>query len=307
MPSAASRALTIDPAILQRLTGIELRSRFLVRGLFSSRHRTSDFGSSMEFIEHREYRWGDELRTIDWRVFGRSDRFYVKVHEMEADMRVQLVVDTSESMRVRPAPGLPGKLDLACVIAGAVATMAVEQQDSVGLFMIGDRIDTHLPARQGEMHLSQIFGRLSAPRGRGGGAFGRSLLEAGARAGTRGMMFVMTDALDDAGELSAALRILRQRTQDVTLIRIFDRRELDFPFDRMTEFRDPENDRRVYADPQGVRQNYLLALRAHRDRVADICRRAEADLLELDNTSDLARLLSSHMIRRLTMRGMGRC
>ena len=306
-PSRQATELRIDPRLLQRLHDIELRSRFLVRGLFSSRHRTSDFGSSTEFIEHREYRWGDELRNIDWRVFGRSDRFYVKVHEMEADMRVHLVVDCSESMRVPPPPGLPGKLDLACVIAGAVASMVVGQQDSVGLYMIGDRLDVEIPARQGEMHLHQAMRCLASPPRGHGGAFGKHLLGAGGRAGTRGMFFVLTDALDDLDEFDRAVKILRQRTQDVTVVRIFDRRELDFPYDRMTEFRDPESGQRVYADPHVVRHTYLQALGRHRERVADICRRAEAELLELDNAGDLGDLLSLHLLRRLTVRGTGRC
>src|SRR5947199_7060000 len=118
MAVTTSPPLRIDPAVLQRLKGIELRSRFLVRGLYNSRHRTADHGSSTEFIEHRDYRRGDELRRIDWRVLARTDRLSVKVHEMESTMKVHLVVDTSESMRVPPPPGLPGKLGLACVIAG---------------------------------------------------------------------------------------------------------------------------------------------------------------------------------------------
>src|SRR5204863_7302548 len=111
------------------------------RGLYSSRHRTKDRGSSTEFIEHREYRWGDEIRTIDWRVLARTDRLYVKVHEMEANMRVHLVLDTSASMRVPPPAGLPGKLELASTIAGAIAVLAEGQQDSVGLLCVGDRIE----------------------------------------------------------------------------------------------------------------------------------------------------------------------
>src|SRR3954447_5323638 len=132
MPLTTAAPLQIDPAILQRLKGIELQSRFLVRGLYSSRHRTSDHGASTEFIEHREYRRGDELRRIDWRVMARTDRLFVKVHEMESNLRVHLVVDSSASMRVPPPAGLPGKLNLACVIAGAIATLAEGQQDSIG-------------------------------------------------------------------------------------------------------------------------------------------------------------------------------
>ncbi|MDP6505277.1 MAG: DUF58 domain-containing protein, partial [Planctomycetota bacterium] len=149
--------LKLDPALLQGLKGIEIKSRFLVRGLYHNRHRTSDFGASTEFIEHREYRKGDELRTIDWRVFARTDRFYVKVHEMESNMRVHILLDTSESMRVPPPEGLPGKLDLASTVAGAVAMMVETQQDGVGLMCLGDGIEEHIPARQGKAHLALLF------------------------------------------------------------------------------------------------------------------------------------------------------
>src|SRR5688572_9869429 len=101
--------LEIDPRLLERLKGIELKSRFLVRGLYASRHRTADHGSSTEFVEHREYRKGDEPRRVDWRVLARTDRLFVKVHEMESTMRVHLLVDSSESMRVAPPAGMPGK------------------------------------------------------------------------------------------------------------------------------------------------------------------------------------------------------
>src|SRR5215831_17686198 len=132
--------LQIDPAVLQRLKGIELQSRFLVRGLYNSRHRTADHGTSTEFIEHREYRKGDELRSVDWRVLARTDRLYVKVHEMESNMRVHLVLDTSASMRVPAPQGLPTKLELACTIAGGVAMMVESQQDSVGMVCLADKI-----------------------------------------------------------------------------------------------------------------------------------------------------------------------
>ncbi len=296
----------LDPALLQRLKGIELKSRFLVRGLFNSRHRTGDFGSSTEFVEHREYRRGDELRQVDWRVYGRTNRFFVKVHEMEANMRVYLVLDTSDSMRVPPPRGLPGKLELASVVAGALAIMASGQQDAVGLYCIGDRIEERIPARQGEQHRHEILRHLGAPRGSGGGGFGKRLLEAGAQAGTRCLLFVLTDALDDLDELAVALRQLRERQQDVTLIRIFDRRELDFPFEQMTEFRHPESGERVIGNPVLLRERYRQRLAAHREQVRGICRKAQADLLELDTAGDLTQLLTVHFIRRLT-EGMARC
>ena len=169
--------LDIDPTLLQGLKNIELKSRFLVRGLYSSRHRTRRPGRSDRFVEHREYRWGDELRTIDWRVLARTDRLYVKVHEMEANMRVHVVLDTSASMRVPPPPELPGKLELAAVIAGAVAVLADGQQDAVGLLCLGDRIQEAIPARQGKEHLHLLASAPGALRGSGGGRFGDLVLE----------------------------------------------------------------------------------------------------------------------------------
>jgi uncharacterized protein (DUF58 family) len=302
MPATGDKQLEIDPTLLQRLKGIELRSRYLLRGLYSSRHRTADRGASTEFIEHREYRRGDELRSIDWRVMARTDRLFVKVHEMESNMRVHLLLDTSESMRVPPPAGLPSKLELSCVIAGAIAMMVETQQDAVGLFCIGDRIEEAIPARQGLTHLSLLYQHLANPKGDGGGKYGDRVLEASARLGKRGVVFLITDALDDPKTLLSALQNLRVREQDVTLIQMLDRNEIEFPFDRLTEFRHPETRGRVVGDPSALRAGYLARLQKHLDEVETACKKAQADYLRLDNAADLNKLLALHFIRRL-MRG----
>ncbi len=303
---AVNKQLAIDPVLLQRMKGIDLKSRFLVRGLYNNRHRTSDFGSSTEFIEHREYRRGDEIRSIDWRVFGRTNRFYVKVHEMEANMRVLLLVDTSASMRVPPPPDLPGKLELACVIAGALAMMAQTQQDAVGLMLLGDVIEEQLPARQGVNHLHEIYQHLANPRGGGGGNFGELVQSATERMPGRSMVFLLTDALDDPAVLGAALKNLRVRLIDATVIQILDRIEIEFPFDRMTEFRHPESGERIIGDPAALRTKYLERFAKHRQAVEDVCKKAQADLLQLSNSDDLVKLLSLHFIRRLAAATGGR-
>lgn len=294
----AKNTLDIDPTLLQQLRGIDLRSRFLVRGLYSSRHRTADHGSSTEFIELREYRRGDEIRRIDWRVLARTDRLHVKVHEMESTMRVHLVVDTSASMRVPPPTGLPSKLELACVIAGAIAFMAEAQQDSTGLTCIGDRIEEMIPAKQGPSHRSLLHQHLNEPKGGGGGRFGALVQELGGHLGTRGMVFLLSDALDDPDALEAALKTLRVRQQDTTLIQILDRNEVEFPYDRMTEFRHPETGERLVGDPAVLRANYLMRLQQHLERIESACKKAQADYLLLDNGSDLTKLLTLHFLRR---------
>lgn len=296
--ATADTQLKIDPKLLQRLKGIELKSRFLVRGLYNNRHRTSDFGSSTEFIEHREYRRGDEIRTIDWRVYARSGRFYVKVHEMEANMRVQLLLDTSDSMRVPAADGQMSKLELAATVAGAIARMVQTQQDSVGLACLADRIVEYIPARQGINHIQQLYQHLGEPKGSGGGDFPQLLKDIAGRLGKRSMIFIFSDCLDDPMLLLDALKNFRVREQDVTLIQIFDQRELDFPYDQMTEFRHPETGERVIADPAALRKSYLERLHRHIGRVEEACQKSQAEYLRLHTGDDLVKLMSLHFIRR---------
>jgi uncharacterized protein (DUF58 family) len=253
-------------------------------------------------VEHREYRRGDELRSIDWRVMARTNRLYVKVHEMESNMRVHLVVDTSMSMRVPPPAGLPSKLELACVIAGAIALMVETQQDSIGLLCLGNQIDEAIPAKQGAMQLALVFQHLANPTGKGGGRFGNLVREVSGRLSKRGIVFLITDALDDPEVLLSAMKDLRVREQDVTLIHLLDRNELEFPFDRMTEFRHPETGERIVGDPAVLRANYLARLNAHLEKIENYAQRAQADYLRLDNGADLSKLLLMHFIRRL-MRG----
>ena len=298
--------LPIDPRLLERLKGIELRSRFLVRGFYENRHWTRDFGASNEFIEHRDYQPGDDIRRIDWRVFARTRRLYVKRFEMESNMRVHFILDTSDSMRVPADDHRPTKLELAASITGAVAMMAVAQQDSAGLICLGDKLEEYIPPRQGMRHLALIYQHLGAPRGRGGGNFGRIAWEAMLRIGRRGVTFVLTDALDELGPIFETLKGLMVREQDVTLLQVLDETELTFPFDKMAEFRHPESGRRIMGDPLQLRARYLERLEAHQERIRAFCRQHGVDYLLVHNADDLVTLLSSHFLQRLMRRSI-RC
>ena len=294
-----TQGLKIDPRLLQKLKGVELRSRLLVRGMYDNRHRTSDFGASNEFIEHRDYRLGDEIRNVDWRLFARTDRLYVKRHEMESNMRVHLLLDTSESMRVPAEDGLPTKLELASTIVGAVAAMVVYQQDSAGLYCLGDKLEERIPPKQGLQHLAQLFQHLERPKGTGGGNFGPLVEEATRWLGSRGVVFVVSDALDDLDPLFDALKGLCVRDHDVTLFQVLDRDELSFPYDKMTEFRHPESGRRVVGDPIGLRTRYLRRLEEHLAQIEAFCKKWRVDFLRLSNADDLVKLLTSHFLKRL--------
>jgi uncharacterized protein (DUF58 family) len=302
MPNENDSALTIDPRLLEQMKGIELKSRFLVRGFYENRHRTRDYGASNEFIEHRDYQPGDDIRRIDWRVFARTRRLYVKRFEMESNMRVHFILDTSDSMRVPAEDHRPTKLELASCITGAVAMMAVAQQDSAGLFCIGDKLEETIPARQGMRHLALIYQRLGNPSGKGGGNFGQIAWEAMQRIGRRGVTFVLSDALDALEPIFETLKGLMVREQDVTLLQVLDETELTFPFDKMTEFRHPESGRRIMGDPLALRARYLERLGAHQQRIGEFCRQHGVDYLRVHNGDDLIALLSSHFLQRLVRR-----
>jgi len=306
MMSTGKSSLTIDPHLLEQMKGIDLKSRFIVRGFYENRHRTRDFGSSNEFVEHRDYQKGDEIRRIDWRVFARTKRLYVKRFEMEANMRVHFILDTSDSMRVPTDDHRPTKLALAASVTGAVAMMAVSQQDSAGLFCIGDKLEEAIPARQGMRHLALLYQHLGAPRGSGGGNFGRVAWDVMHRIGRRGVTFVTTDALDPVEPLFETLKGLAAREQDVTLLQVLDETELTFPFDKMTEFRHPETGQRGLGDPAALRERYLERLAVHQARIAEFCRQHGVDYLRIHNGDDLIGLLSSHFLQRF-VRGAVRC
>ena len=301
-----NNSLTIDPRLLARLKGIELKSRFLVRGFYENRHRTRDFGASNEFIEHRDYQQGDEIRHIDWRVFARTKRLFVKRFEMEANMRVNFLLDTSDSMRVPAMNRLPTKLELASTITGAVSMMAISQQDSAGLFTLGDRLEEHIPSRQGMRHLALLYQHLGSPPGQGGGNFGEVAWDAMRRIGRRGVVFVVTDALDELDPIFETLKGFMVREQDVTLVQVLDEAELTFPFDTMTEFRHPESGRRLMGDPLQLKARYLQRLETHQQRIRDFCSQQGVDRLQIHTGEDLVSLLSSHFLQRLVRRGM-RC
>ncbi|MFZ4394072.1 MAG: DUF58 domain-containing protein [Kiritimatiellia bacterium] len=298
--------LTLDPRLLEQMKGIELKSRFLVRGFYENRHRTRDFGSSNEFIEHRDYQKGDEIRRIDWRVFARTNRLYVKRFEMESNMRVHFILDTSDSMRVPAEDHRPTKLELAAAITGAVAMMAASQQDSAGLFCIGDKIEEAIPARQGMRHLALLFQHLGAPRGKGGGNFGQIAWDVMQQVGRRGVTFVLTDALDELDPIFETLKGLMVREQDVTLLQVLDETELTFPFDKMTEFRHPETGQRIMGDPMTLRERYLERMNAHQERIGAFCHQHGVDYLRVHTGDDLITLLSSHFLQRLVRR-ISRC
>lgn len=258
MPSEDAQSL-LDPAILARVSGLVVRARMIVEGSITGLHRSPFHGSSVEFAEHREYVPGDDIRHIDWKVFGRSDRFYIKQFEEETNLRVQLVLDASESMNY--GSGAMTKLDYARTLAASLAYLILGQQDAVGTLVFDEKIRAEAPISQSRSHLQDMVSVLAQESGKDATDIGEVLGRVSDRLKRRCLIILLTDLFDESDKILHGLRRLRHAGHDVLVLHVMDPDELEFPFTRMTMFEGMEGMQDQLADPEAVREAYLAEVR----------------------------------------------
>ncbi len=290
-----------DPEIVNRLERLELEARQIVEGMLAGRHRSPRHGFAVEFAQHRPYVPGDDLKHIDWKVYGRTERFHLKQYEQETNLVAWLLVDASESMAFRWQHR--SKQETASLAAAALAYLVLGQSDSVGLMTLrgGTAADVLHPASQ-MLQLQEICRLLVQPLPSGPADFGRALEEAAARTGRRGVVFVFSDLLDEPAALHAGLQRLVFHKHEVIVFQILDAAELDFPFRDSTLFRGLEGQPEVLTDPLAVRDSYLAAMQRHLAAVRDICRQLAIDHLLLRTDAEIGRELAAYLLRRQSVR-----
>jgi uncharacterized protein (DUF58 family) len=267
----------LPPEALARIGRLELRARTVVDGVLAGMHKSPYKGNSVEFLQHREYTRGDDLRRVDWKVWGRQDRLYIKEFENETSLRLFLLVDGSASMDYRPprfgqTPGLT-KFDYAATLAASLGWLGLSQGDAVGCAVFDDRVRATVPARTSRSHLASIVAGLEQPRQRHPSDFRgvfRSLAETLPR---RGLVVIFSDLFGDRAETAKGLQLLRQRGHDIAIFHLLDDDELDFPFDGPTRFEGLEVPEELSCNPRALRAGYLEAVEAF---LADIRSRAAA-------------------------------
>ena len=267
----------LPPEALARIGRLELRARTVVDGVLAGLHKSPYRGNSVEFLQHREYTRGDDLRRVDWKVWGRQDRLYIKEFEDETNLRLFLLVDGSASMDYQPprfaeAPGLT-KFDYAATLAASLGWLGLSQGDAVGCCVFDDRIRANVPARTGRGHLASLVAGLEQPRQRHPSDFRgvfRSLAETLPR---RGLVVIVSDLLGNRSETAKGLQLLRQRGHDIALLHLLDDDELDFPFDGPTRFEGLELPEELACNPRALRAGYLEAVEAF---LAEVRSRAAA-------------------------------
>jgi uncharacterized protein (DUF58 family) len=251
----AGTARFLDPAIVARLGTIDLKARTIVEGFLTGLHRSPYKGFSVEFAEYRQYLPGDDLATLDWKVFARSDKHFVKKYEEETNLTCHLLIDVSRSMGY--GSGDITKLEYASYLTGALAYLMHRQRDSFGLIAFDDSISALLPASARAGHLRAVLLALERIQVGAGTDVAKPLHDLAAAVRKRGMVVLVSDLLDDPANVLEGLKHFRYRGTDVIVFHILDPYELKFPFEHAARFRDLETAEEVMAVPGAVREDYL--------------------------------------------------
>ncbi len=290
----------IDPKIINEVSKLDLRARLIVEGYVSGVHRSPYKGFSVEFAEHREYAPGDDLRYLDWKVFGKTDRYYVKQYEEETNLLCHLVLDTSESMDF----GTEGirKFDYARTVAAALAYLVVGQHDAAGLVTCDEKVRTVVQPGSHGGHLRRIFDLLEKAQPGGKTSIGGVLTQVADQIRKRGLVVVISDLVGDVDDALRGLRRLRSHRHDVIVLQVLDPAEIEFPFDQMTMFEGLEQNPSLLADPKSLRATYLGHLEAFRQRLRAGCLAERIDVVEMNTRTPLDVALTSYLAHRAARR-----
>jgi len=291
----------LHPEAIKRIARMDLRARHIVEGFLSGMHRSPHFGQSVEFRQHREYTPGDDLRHVDWQVWARQDRLYVKQFESDTNMRVNLLVDVSNSMDY--GTGALTKFEYAATIAVSLTYLVLKQQDAIGCMTFDADVRARIQTLSRKTQMQSIMKALQTTEAANKTDLALIFKKAAEIFPKRGMMIVISDLLSDVDLTLKGLRLLRQRGHDVLLFHIMDNDEIDFPFSGPTKFEDLESDTKLACNPKALREGYLESLEEFLTNIRRGCAKAAVDyaLVKTGDSVDavLAKFLSSRMeVRR---------
>jgi uncharacterized protein (DUF58 family) len=285
-PASARDVRFLDPAVIARLGSMELKARTVVEGFLSGLHRSPYKGFSVEFAEYRQYLPGDDLSTLDWKVYARTDRHYVKKFEEETNLECHLLLDVSASMAYRGGAPM-SKVEYGGVLAASLAYLMSRQRDATGLIQFDDKITARLPASARPGHLHSILLALDRITPGAKSNVGRPLHQLADALTKRSLAVLISDLLDDPDEVVSGLKHLRFRGTDVIVFQLLDPHEITFPFTGAARFRDVESADEITAEPSRVREAYLEAMGTLRGRYEKELRSHGIDFLTLDTSKPL--------------------
>lgn len=287
----------LDPKILNRVARLNIRARSVMEGFVSGLHKSPYHGFSVEFAQHREYTPGDDLRFLDWKVYGRSDRLYIKQYEQETNLRSYILLDASESMDYESENG--SKFDYAATIAASLSHLIMEQQDSAGLVLFDRMITKFVHAQCSPQHLKVIVTEMEAQKATEKTDLGRVLHDAAERIKNKSLVIVVSDLMDKPESIISGLQHLKHGRHDVIVIHVLDEYEARFPFDRMTRFDGLEGYPWLVVDPKPLREAYLEEVRKFTNEIRRGCLAQRIDYVQVTTDQPVEVALSAYLARRL--------
>lgn len=289
----------LRPEEIAKISRLELRARKVVEGFVSGLHRSPYFGQSIEFVQHREYVPGDDFRRIDWKVWSRSDRYYIKQYEEDTNVRVALLVDGSESMQFGTGP--LSKFEYAQTIAAALATLILKQNDSVGVGLFDSQIRSIIPSSSRHSHIQAILAGLSAETSGGKTDMLGVLRKAAEMMSHRSIVILISDLLCDRDTLFKGLQLLRQRRHEVMILHVMDDQELDFDYSGTMRFEGLEETGKLTCDPAALRTGYLQAMDRFLNTVRRRCAGSVIDYRLVRTSEHLDAVLTHFLNHRIGM------
>jgi uncharacterized protein (DUF58 family) len=295
----------LDPLTLAKVRSLELQARLIVEGYLSGMHKSPYHGFSVEFAQHREYVPGDDIRHVDWKVYGRTERYFLKQYEEETNLICWIVLDISESMQY--GSSAVTKFDYACMVAASLAYLILHQQDSVGLVTFDNRIRSFMKASGQSSHLKEMVQVMNQ-----GAAVEKTQLapifhDLAERISRRGLIFVLSDLFEAPetahADVLSGLKHLRHKRHEVVCFHVLDSAELDFPFHETTLFRGLEQYPELLTDPRSLRQGYLDEVDAFLTQIRRGCREQNIDYVQLRTDTNLGVALSSYLAHRMARKG----
>jgi uncharacterized protein (DUF58 family) len=287
----------LHPEAIRRIAPLELRAKRIVDGFLSGMHRSPYFGQSVEFVQHREYVPGDDLRHIDWKVWARQDRLYIKQYEEDTNLRCTLLVDASESMRYGRGPLT--KFDYAATLAACLAYLCLRQQDAVGLSVFDTKIRTKLPWRSGQVHLNSIFRSLEQQSPLEKTDLKTVFREVQTSYPRRSLLVLISDFLGADASMLRGLASLQQAGHDCLVFHVLDDDELDFPFNDPTRFEGMEGIEPLACNPRALREGYLEALQKFLDRIRRSCASYQVDYHLTRTSQAMDATLTAFLVARM--------
>lgn len=289
----------LDPLTLAKVRSLELKARLIVEGYLSGMHKSPYHGFSVEFAQHREYVPGDDIKHVDWKVYGRTGKFFLKQYEEETNLICWILLDISESMRYGSKEGVT-KYDYACMAAAALAYLVLHQADSVGFVTFDSQVRTFMKPSSQPSHLKEMITCMNQGAGRDKSHMAPLFHDLAERVNRRALIFLLSDMFDDVPDILAGFKHLRHKRHEVVLWHILDGAELTFPFQEATLFRGLEQYPELLTDPRSLRASYLEQVEAFIKDLQRGCRDQNIDYVQLRTDTHLNVALSSYLAHRLT-------